>query len=498
MKKILLFTLTALTAVVSCDKGNVTPEVRDSFVASVDYVGSKTVMGEIDAVAGTATLYWNGTEAIRVMGANDSSKEYEANVEGNALTATFVAKTSDATLSGDNYLAIYPADPAGGVIWSGNIAEPAAKMWLENDQNLVAGTYDPATHIAVAYTAADNKNLAFKNVTSLIKFTIGNDNAKNPVFYPNSENEYIAGNFNLYYNNGNPSVVVPDDAQARETYVKYTGDVENGKTYYFSVLPTTLATGFTFEVMIDGEKYTKPYEASIELKRNNVLDLGTITFNTDEVKYTTYYFKPSVYLTNNAKIFAYSWKTGNSGVWTAMSDENSDGIYEVNVPETTDNIIFATIPATDEKPTDNWDNVVYKTADLKLENQCYVVGKWMTLDEASKFSYTLLYLNPHSQWMSDGARIAAYFYNSGSDNEWFSMSDLNGDGIYEVAKSEKSYQNVIFVRMNPNTPYNSWSNGWGAQTNDLTVPTDGNNFYTVNSADNTWDGNKPGGSWSIL
>ncbi len=492
MKKILLFTLTALAAVVSCDKGNVTPEVRDSFVASVDYVGSKTVMGEIDAVAGTATLYWNGTEAIRVMGANDSSKEYEANVEGNALTTTFVAKPGDATLSGENYLALYPAAPAGSAIWGGDVAQPAAQMWLPNTQSLVADTYQPSTHIAVAYTPSDNKNLKFKNVSSLIKFTIGNDNVVNPVFSTNG-GEYIAGNFNVYYNEGNPTVEVPEDAVSKESVVKYIGTLENGKTYYFSVLPAVLETGFTFEVQIEGKKYTKSYDERLILQRNNVLDLGTITFETETVVYKTVYFKS--YDTNN-KLLAWSWIPNGEGSWYTLNDENSDGIYEVSVPETMENIIFAAIPTSDAAPLSDWDNVIYKTSNLTFDGECFVMdyvgnGSWMTLAAAGTYSddpSSYIFLKPNSNWTKDGARFAACFSKEGKyqgdDMYWVSMSQLPvKSGIYYCKKIE-GYPYAILCRMNPANASNGWDTKWN-QSGDLTLPTDGKNLLIA--PDGWWD-----------
>ncbi len=475
MKKILLLTVAALAAVVSCDKGNVTPEVRDSFVASVDYVGSKTVMGEIDAAAGTATMYWNGTEAIRVMGANNSVKEYEANVEGNALTATFVAKPGDATLSGDNYLALYPAAPAGGVIWSGNVADPAVKLWLPNKQALVADTYEPSTHIAVAYTAADNKTLSFKNVTSLIRFTVGNENVVNPVFYTNG-GEYIAGNFNLYYNDGTPLAVVPEDASVKESAVKYIGSLEKGKAYYFSVLPEVLETGFTFEVMIEGQSYTKPYKKSIELKRNNVLDLGTITFETQTVTYKDVYFKPHEgWKANGEKFAAWSWTSGE-GSWYAMADSDSDGIYEGSVPENMENIIFVNIPSDAVNPPTDWNSKVYQTVNLTFDGECFasdytgINGSWMTL-EASK---TYAPVNPETRtiyfkpkdWAGDpNAWFEAWRWGAG--DAWSSAVKTSEAGIYTITVPSGTTGMKLF-RKGPEHASNQWES-WN-ETGDIDIP----------------------------
>lgn len=112
--------------------------------------------------------------------------------------------------------------------------------------------------------------------------------------------------------------------------------------------------------------------------------------------------------------------------------------------------------------------------------------------EEPEVTANMLYLKPNSNWKVDNARFAAYFFGNG--DKWVSMTDSDGDGIYEVNIPE-GYDygsgNVIFCRMNPNTTANNWNNKWN-QTADLVIPSDGTNLYTVK--DDTWD--KGGGTWS--
>lgn len=100
-----------------------------------------------------------------------------------------------------------------------------------------------------------------------------------------------------------------------------------------------------------------------------------------------------------------------------------------------------------------------------------------------------LYLRPNSNWTQAGARFAAYFFGNGE--KWVSMTEFTA-GIYEVEiPTDKTYPSVIFCRMNPGNATNNWNNRWN-QTSNLTVPTNGNNLYTVK--DNTWS--EGGGTWS--
>ena len=103
---------------------------------------------------------------------------------------------------------------------------------------------------------------------------------------------------------------------------------------------------------------------------------------------------------------------------------------------------------------------------------------------------TKLYLTPNANWKVDNARFAAYFYGNG--DAWVSMTKVEGEtDLYEVTSPNKSYNNIIFCRMNPSEADNNWDNKWN-QTGDLTY--DGvKNHYIVKEG--TWD--KGGGTWSI-
>lgn len=98
-----------------------------------------------------------------------------------------------------------------------------------------------------------------------------------------------------------------------------------------------------------------------------------------------------------------------------------------------------------------------------------------------------LYLKPGTNWKKDGARFAAYFFiKNTSTTTWVNMTDTDNDGIYVVnIPTDKNYNMVIFCRMNPDATANNWNNKWN-QSGDLTIPTNGNNLFTV--ANNSWDG----------
>ncbi len=78
------------------------------------------------------------------------------------------------------------------------------------------------------------------------------------------------------------------------------------------------------------------------------------------------------------------------------------------------------------------------------------------------------YLLPNSNWTTDNARFAVYFYNKANTNTtWVDMVDSDKDGVYEVSLPDngKTYDYVIFCRMDPNKTANNWNNKWN-QTKD--------------------------------
>lgn len=100
-----------------------------------------------------------------------------------------------------------------------------------------------------------------------------------------------------------------------------------------------------------------------------------------------------------------------------------------------------------------------------------------------------IYFTPSSAWAGTAnPRFAAYVWIPDGETKWYSMSDGDGDGTFSVA-IDKKYTMVIFCRMNGSNSTNAWgSNVWN-KTADLTLPTDGKNWFKLNSGwatNGTW------------
>ena len=147
-------------------------------------------------------------------------------------------------------------------------------------------------------------------------------------------------------------------------------------------------------------------------------------------------------------------------------------------------------PPTPEEPTEPSDPSVDPTPEEPTEPSDPSVDPTPEQPTEPSTGAAKLYLVPNSNWKVDNARFATYFFGNGEI--WVDMTDADGDGIYEC-EVPAGFENVIFCRMSCDNLANNWNNKWN-QTEDLKVPTDGTNCYTVKEG--TWDNG--GGTWSTL
>lgn len=104
------------------------------------------------------------------------------------------------------------------------------------------------------------------------------------------------------------------------------------------------------------------------------------------------------------------------------------------------------------------------------------------------------YLQINNDWKTSNARYAAYVWTDGKDPMWFDLSQEDGD-VYrvELTAEAKSWSNVIFVKMKPNTTDNEWKYS-DAQTADLKIQAQSANTDCFKITGNQGDG-KAIGKW---
>ena len=103
--------------------------------------------------------------------------------------------------------------------------------------------------------------------------------------------------------------------------------------------------------------------------------------------------------------------------------------------------------------------------------------------------------NTQSWWKADGAAVGAYYWGTGGNaNAWpgTRMTKVSGEtDLWYIDIDVSKYQNIIFTRVNGSGTVSDW----GTKTGDLTIPTNGNNLFTITTTSASWGGGVKG-TWS--
>lgn len=369
MKKGLFYALClgALAMSASCQKTEQNSTEKGNsvvFTAQFDNeknVDVRTVLDE----TGKRSL-WNKDE-IRVLNEEGASAVYKTDAMGQA-SATFTILEEGATFSGNRFMAACPAEPAGRASWDAG-GKTIKWLWLKDEQSPVAGSYDPAAHIAVAYT--EGTELSFKNACALLKFTVASENVSEVVVYTTGGGDntlYLSGNFDVDMSDQNNYKFsrTSGDGSWGGNYVKIKAAdgayLENGKTYYMACIPVTAI--LNLEVVVNGVRQTiRTTSAAVEIKRNDVLDLGDVA----PVE-KTLYLKPQADFWDqaNARFEAYVF-AGEENMWYDFTLVK-DGIYSVSFPMKWTGLVL--VRRGPEHPSHTWDDDSRwnKTSDIILSS----------------------------------------------------------------------------------------------------------------------------------
>ncbi len=317
MKRIITSTLllSALALFSACQKSEQqAPAKGESIVFTASFAPETKTF-----IDGKQSL-WNQDEIRIFNGKKKESGEYESQKyvtqAANTATAEFEIEDKTATFTGDKFIAVYPFNNSGNAWWNGSADKVINHLWLVNDQRAFEGTYDPISHVAVAYT--ENHELRFKNTCTLLKFTIQSDNIQE-IRFESNDGTPISGNFG--FNTETDDIYTGNTEYVKFSHVAVKDGFTKGKTYYMSCIPAVLNSGFTIKVVanIDGKNVNGEnivYNKSITLDRSKIYDLGDITYKESSAK----------------PVFDYGI-VGGFNDWKVSAplqfvDTDGDGIYE--------------------------------------------------------------------------------------------------------------------------------------------------------------------------
>ena len=310
---------------------------------------------------------------------------------------------------------------------------PANVTELPAEQTVEAGTVN--SDYMLERAESDGYSLSFENMVSLLKFQVS---ASCTTVTLTSE-DVLAG------------------TDAKEITV--TGDFAANNDYYVSVLP-----GNKKEFAVKADGYVIKSADIVSINRSSIVNMGS--------------------LKTRVRLYVESEKTGFDMKIYAW------GIDGVELPNAWPGKSLA------------WDSTVSKyyydfPLGVKDKQLSYVINvngdecktadqnvTFTNMEETCALNWKWLYLKPNSNWKQASAKFAAYFFTKNVSGEyWQWMMKLDTDHYGCVIPG--SYKNVIFCRMNSSATNMNWDNKWN-QTGDLTIPTNGNNLFTLSSS--TWDG----------
>ena len=287
----LILAAAAITFAAACSKEmpEEAPEVAVEtvvFTASMDGADSKAVLNET-----TKYSEWEAGDKVTI---HNGTTGFEFTAAG-AGASTELSYTGTG-FSGSKFMAAYPSCS------SADVETKTVNAYISTWQQAQVGTYHHDAALAVAYT--ENNELAFKNATALLKFTVGTDNVTHVVFHGNL-GEGITGNVAVSLVDGTPQVTVLEtefiekDGEGNDVKVTkkgswvemyaYHGDehkyFEKGETYYIAIAPQTFAEGVTVKIRINegSELLVKTTTKSATFKANTVYNLGEFTYEAPAV-----------------------------------------------------------------------------------------------------------------------------------------------------------------------------------------------------------------------
>ena len=225
----------------------------------------------------TERMHWQEGDKIVVgcSGITNVNNKYTiSSIESNGTKATFTGSS----ISSDPkyYTAIYPDDAT-------NLSYSAATFETEikTHQVVTSGySYDKSAMLMIARTTPSDMNFVFKNIPTLIKVTLTNNDGQ--VKYIRVRSRYkssqLSGAIKVYVDATTGNVRFNSASGTTNNYVQLEiPDGSSGGTFYIAAKPNVqLSSGFSFELeKADHSLYSYIYPETVTFGRSNIYDFGT-------------------------------------------------------------------------------------------------------------------------------------------------------------------------------------------------------------------------------
>ena len=260
MRKYILLLCALFVGLTSCVKEDFAGADTDGLVTF-----KATYETETKTVLNGLTPYWTPSEKICIY--NGEISEFTATVTEPSATATFKGE-----LAGKGTKNFRAVTPYSTDYTFSSLGSTFFGLSVPQEQACVENSYDPNALVSIALS--DDYNLSFKNLGSLVKFTVLSEGVTSVTLRSNNE-ELLSGSFEATYDS-TPSIRVREGKD--EVTIK--GDFKKDATYYIVTLPATLEKGFI--VLLNGSVKSMSVEAPVVLARSAMVSLGGVSLNPAE------------------------------------------------------------------------------------------------------------------------------------------------------------------------------------------------------------------------
>lgn len=254
----------------SCQKENAVPAAVKTVEMSFSAVCEDT-KASLGSRSGSRTnISWAEGDEISVF---DGVANNRFVTESSGESVSFRGMAAEGK---ESYYALYPYNSSASL--NGSSIGAVVPIY----QSCVPDTFDPNAGLAVSVT--DGEEFSFKQATALLKFTIPAGCTK--VGYINFMafgGVGICGNTSINPSSGNASSGDASLVQMTRWWNQQGGEgyIAPG-TYYISIIPGTLSSGFIMEIhSTSGSVVTKSSSNSFTFQRGKIYNLGTIPTSFD-------------------------------------------------------------------------------------------------------------------------------------------------------------------------------------------------------------------------
>lgn len=320
MKKTIFYLALAAVAAVSCVKEqNPGAQAQEKTLAPMEFLAcaekTKTALADdgmsVEWIEGDQVAIFDGSNKN---GDADEGQRFEAQSSGAA-----VLLKGEADPAVQEYYAIYPYGSGH------SLKADVFTSTIKAQQTVKAGSMAENCAVVVGKAVAGSTKMEFKNVCTLVKFPLEVERVKSLTLIGNN-NEVIAGQFKLSWNDGDPQVTANSEPEVAVTLRDAEGaDLVRGD-YYFTILPTEFTKGFSVILgMNDGTQQIIRRGAVPALSRNQIFrtqnNIPAAAYKAHESNYVKY---------NDGFALTYSQLTVQKGAEDAYAKYVNDGAPTVS------------------------------------------------------------------------------------------------------------------------------------------------------------------------